>query len=639
MKKIIFSVFFLPFLAFAQAPAGYYNGTVGLTGYALKTKVYEIIAGGNYNWNYGDLSEYYKQTDLDVYYDHTPANNPNGGNYILLDTYSEIPGSTDAYEYNATQLVGSSSAEGNGYNREHVVPQSTFYSNYPMYSDLHFVIPTDARINQLRSNYPYGIGTNAPSGIHYTFTNGSKIADDLTPGYPYSGRVYEPIDEFKGDIARAILYFVTRYESKLPSFKFEQYATSSTQQIPANDRSALDGTQERGIDPTYINMLKQWHALDPVSQKEIDRNNAVFAIQKNRNPFVDNPAWVDLIWSETPDAVAPAAPVNLTVTQQNAYFVNLSWTPSTEPDVLGYKVFMNGSTTPVAITKTNSVSIDRLTPGTAYTFTVKAYDKGYLESVDSNVASATTLTSDGFAKDLMVTKYLEGTGNNKAIEITNKTGHEVNLNNYNLSIQFYNSANSNYYFSEAYQLEGKVANNETFVVLNPNANFSCYTNAQAKFVTAADPLTFTGSNYVELSYNGNVTVDAIGIKDTSNSLANQSLYRLATVSQPVTTFDASEWQVYASNYCQNLGVLGTSDVIYAENEIKIYPNPVRGPELFVSAEDLAKIKSLQIFDMSGRLLINRERPFRTQNSVEVSALQPGVYMLKIDGRTLRFIKK
>ncbi len=636
MKKLIFSALFLPFLAFSQAPAGYYDGTAGLSGYALKSKVYEIISANNYNWHYGDLPDYYKQTDIDVYYDHTPATNPTGGNYILLDMYSEIPGGADSYEYNTTQIVGAATAEGAVYNREHIVPQNTFYSYYPMYSDLHFVIPTDGYINQRRGNYPYGI---AGSTVHYTFSNTSQIANDLTPGYAYTGRVYEPIDEFKGDIARSILYFVTRYEAKLPSFRYEQYANSNTNQIPANDRSPLDGTAERALDAAYINMLKQWNTLDPVSQKEIDRNNTVFAIQKNRNPFIDNMQWVDLIWSETPDAVPPSVPANLTVAQQNAHFVNLSWTASPEADVLGYNIYMDGSATPVARTKSTSISIDRLTPSTTYSFTVKAYDKGYLESAQSNTVNAVTLASDGFAKDLMITKYLEGTGNNKAIEITNNTGHEVNLNNYSLGIQFYNSAGPNYYFDEGYQLEGKAAPGETFVVLNPNASFSCYTNAQARFVTASAPLTFSGYNYVELTYTGNNTVDAIGVKDTDNSLGNQSLYRLPSVTQPTATFDLGEWQVYGSNYCNNLGTLGSADVIYADNKIVIYPNPVSGPELFVDGKDITKVKTVQVFDMSGRLMFSKDNPFRTDNAVDVSALKSGVYMLKIDSKVLRFIKK
>ncbi len=636
MKKFLLAIFFLPFLGFSQG--GYYDGTAGLTGYALKSKVHDIISAKNINWHYGDLQNYYKQTDLDVYYDHTPANNPffntatNTTDYILLDIYSEIPGGPDSYEYNSTQLIGTGSAEGNGWNREHMIPQSTFstgsISDYPMYSDLFHVIPVDARINQLRSNYPYGM---VGSTIYYTFSNGSRIGNSAIPGSAYTGRVYEPIDEFKGDVARTLLYFAVRYEGKLGGFNHFAGTT------PANDVSQFDGTEERAFDPAYISMLKQWNTLDPVSQKEIDRNNMVYSIQKNRNPFIDNPSWVNLIWSETLDNIAPLAPTNLAVTQQNANFVNLSWTPSSDTDILGYRIYMNGAATPIVTTKSTSISIDHLTPSTTYNFVVKSFDKGYLESPASNTISAATIASDNFAKDLMITKYLEGSGNNKAIEITNKTGHEVDLNNYRLNIQFFNG--TSYYFSDTFELEGTVADGETFVILNPNSAFTCYTNAQARFVTASTPMTFTGSQYLELAYNKNVPVDVIGTKDATNSNGNVSLYRLSSVNQPTATFNLNEWQSYTSNYCLNLGTLGTSNILFVENDdLTLYPNPVQ-EKLFVSGKDAEKIQSAEIYDMNGRQILNVKVPFRNGNSINVENLSSGVYILKTDKKVFRFIKK
>jgi endonuclease I len=623
MKKFLFFGFLIPFFAFSQVPAGYYDGTAGLTGYALKTKLSEIISR-NYNWNYGDLPGYYNQTDLDKYYDHDVTNTT-----LLLDIYSEIPLGPDAYEYTTSQLIGPALAEGMGYNREHILPQSTFDSYYPMYSDLHFVIPTDARINQLRSNYPHAVGGGT---THYTFSNTSKIMNDNTAGYGYTGRVYEPIDAFKGDVARIILYFAVRYETKLGSFNYAQGTG------PANDTNPFNGTAEYAFDPGYLEMLKLWHANDPVSTREIDRNNAVFNLQKNRNPFIDNPGWVNIIWSETPDAVAPQAPSNLAVTQTGAHFITLSWTPSPDTDVLGYRIYMNGTTTPVTVTKGTSVSIDRLTPLTAYSFTVRSYDKAYLESPASNTAAATTLFADAYAKDLMITKFIEGSSNNKAIEILNNTGHPVNLNNYNLRIQFYNSSSSNYYFSESFQLEGTAAPGERFVVRNPKATFTCYSNEQAKFVTASDPLTYSGSQYVELSYKGNTVVDAIGVKDAFNSLGDLSLYR-QYATQPNTTFTMSEWQSYPMDYCQNLGVLGVSDVIFADGkEIRIYPNPV-SDDLFASGKGTGQVQEAKIYDLSGKLIKSESYPFRNKKSIDVGFLEPGVYLLDLDGISFKFIKK
>ena len=621
MTKFLFSAVFLSALFQAQVPAGYYDGTTGLTGYALKTKLHDIISNKTVNWHYGDLTNYYNQTDLDQYYDHGVSNTT-----LLLDIYSEIPTGTDSYEYTTAQIIGSAGSEGLGWNREHMMPQSTFYSNYPMYSDLFYVVPTDARINQLRSNYPYGV---AGTTTYYTFSNTSRIGNSAIPNYVYTGRVYEPIDEFKGDVARSLLYFAVRYEGKLGTFNYNNNTN------PASDTNPLDGNEERAFEPAYLAMLLQWHTQDPVSQREIDRNNAVYNLQKNRNPFIDNPSWVSAIWSQTPDSVAPDAPSNLTVSQNSAYFVNLNWNVSSSSDVIGYKIYQNG--TLVGVSKTNSFTVDHLTPSTAYNFTVKAYDNGYLYSSDSNSSSTTTLATDVYAKDLYVSKYLEGSSNNKALEITNKTGHAINLSDYRLSIQY--SSGSSYYFPDPFELEGTVQNNESFVVVNPNANFTCFTVSQAKIATAAPQMTFSGSNYIELRYKSS-TVDGIGVMSQSNTsvLANVSLYRKSTVTNPTTAFDINEWNIYGSDYCQDLGTLSTSEVVLTNaKELSIYPNPV-SENLFVNG-DVETVKNAMIYDYSGKLLYSEKQPFKNKKNISVQTLESGNYILNLDGQSFKFIKK
>lgn len=642
MKKILFPIILISSYISAQIPAGYYNGTAGLTGYALKSKLHDIISEKNINWHYDGIQLFYKQTDLDKYYDHDASNTE-----YLLDIYSEIPNGPDSYEYVSSQL-GGGSAEGSGYNKEHMMPQSTFttiwyeankkktISDYPMFSDLNFIIPADARINQLRNNYPYGI---AGTTNYYTFTNNSKISKSAIPNYPYAGRVYEPIDEFKGDVARSLLYFAVRYEGKLGSFN-TAYSTSANIN-PTTDQCPLDGTEERAIDLPYIEMLKQWSAADPVSQREIDRNNAIYAIQNNRNPFIDHPEWVNMIWSETPDAIAPSAPGSLTSTQQNAYFVNLNWTASPETDVLGYRIYMNGAAVPIATTKSTFISIDHLDPSTTYTFTVTAYDKGYLESPVSNTVTASTIASDSYAKDLIITKYISGTNNttvsNNALEITNRTGHEVNLNNYRINILLKNTQ-GNYYRADTYELEGKVSNNETFVILNPKSTLSCYTNSQARFVTSSDPMAFRGDNYVELAYNQFVTIDAIGTKYVANTNGNVSLYRKGSIGQPTNTFNISEWDSYPSNYCQNLGTLSTTELIASKDKkLGIYPNPVHD-RLFVNG-DIEKIKTAQVIDFSGKVIFTEKDPFRNKKDISVQGIPTGTYILRLDDHTQQFIKK
>ncbi|MBS1573622.1 MAG: endonuclease [Bacteroidetes bacterium] len=624
MKKLYFILSILPlFLSAQQIPAGYYNGTQGLTGYSLKSKLHELIIK-NYNWHYGDLPNYYGITDLDKYYENDNS---------ILDIYSEIPTGPDAYSYSVGNLIGSSSAEGQGYNREHMMPQSTFNSEYPMYSDLFFVVPTDARINQLRSNYPYGVSTTVPSNVFYIFTNSSKIGKNADTSY-YTGRVYEPIDEFKGDIARTMLYFAVRYEGKLGTFNFYPGTTN------ANDTNPLNGTEERAFDSWFLNLMLQWHNQDPVSQREIDRNNLVYGIQKNRNPFIDHPEWVDMIWNQTPSNTTPIAPQNLTITETSANFAKLNWN-NNDTSVIGYKVYVDGVLH--GYTSNTNYIVDHLSPNTNYTITIKSYNNSYLDSSFSTTTVSTQANSS-FAKDLRITKYIEGTTSsttsvfNNALEITNQTGHEVNLEGYKLNIQNYNSTSATYYFSNAFQLEGKVAAGETFVIINPYANLACFPMAQAKFVTASTPLTFTGSQYVELSYKGN-PIDAVGLKNTSNTNNNVSLYRKATILQPNPIFDISEWQSYPMNYCEGLGSLQSSEVkINNTNSFTLFPNPAENI-LYIQGKNIQQIKKASIFDVNFRKISETINPFIKENHIDIHHLTSGNYWLLIDEQALKFIKK
>ncbi len=630
MRKILLPALLLPFFAFSQVPAGYYNGTAGLSGFALKTKLHEIISQKIYSYHYSAIAGFYQQTDADNYYEN---------NGSVLDIYSENPNGPET-EYTFSQLIGSASAEGLGFNREHGMPQSMYYGTYPMYSDLHYLIPTDAWINQRRSNYPYARN----NGNNTIFSNGSKLGNSTTPGY--SNLVYEPIDEFKGDVARYLLYFVTRYEGSLNMFNHMLTV------------SPLDGTEEKGYENWYITMLLDWHNLDPVSQKEVDRNNAVYTIQKIRNPFVDNPAWVSAIWGTAADTVAPQAPTALAVTETGESYVKLIWQPSPDADVLGYKIYVDGVLS--GYTKTNTYYLDRLAPSSTRNISVKAYDAGNLLSPDSNVVSATTLASDEFARDLMITKYIEGTTSstngifNNAIEITNKTGHPVRLNNYHLSIQFPGSG-STYYFSDSFMLEGTIEPGESKVIINPNASFTSYVVNAADAVTSAPPLTFSGSHYIELAHvtkylktasTNNydlayTTVDAVGFKDTSNSLNNMSLYRNTNVTDPNVNFTMSEWTQHPINYTVGLGedlVLNTQEYAVSD-DLKVYPNPVKDGLVYVSGSNLQKIKSAALIDMSGRMLLDLKNPFKSSNSIDVSALADGMYVLKLDQHVFKIVKK
>ena len=264
-------------IAFAQIPPGYYATATG-TGYTLKTQLYNIIKNNTNTTshaNYGDLWTLYTQSAFrDHYYENDNS---------LMDVYSEKPAGADAYQYTSTgSQCGNYTAEGSCYNREHVMPQSVFgQDNYPMYSDAHYLLPTDGYVNNKRDNFPYGRVNSAT----YTSTNGSKLGQNMNSGYSagYSGVVFEPIDEFKGDIARALLYFATRYETQVTGWSYTMF----------------NGTSTQVYTDAFKNILLTWNDLDPVSPYEIAKNNAVYVFQNNRNPYIDHPEYVHTVWGPT----------------------------------------------------------------------------------------------------------------------------------------------------------------------------------------------------------------------------------------------------------------------------------------------------------------------------------------------------
>lgn len=286
MKKILFLPFlFCNLLLVAQPPSGYYNTATG-TGYTLKAQLHTIIKNSHVPQTYGQIWTLYTDSAFrDSYYEN---------NNTLLDFYSEKPSGSDAYEYSfTTQQCGGTSAtqEGFCYNREHIIPQSYFdnFQEEPMKSDVFHVFPSDAWVNSQRGNFPFGV-VNNPT---YTSSNGSKKGNNSNTGYAtgYSSTVFEPIDEFKGDVARAFFYFVTRYEENLLDF----YNSNTFIGCPA--KYMFDGTLNKSFTQPFLNILYQWHIQDPVSAKEIAQNNAIFNHQGNRNPYIDNPQWITTVWS------------------------------------------------------------------------------------------------------------------------------------------------------------------------------------------------------------------------------------------------------------------------------------------------------------------------------------------------------
>ena len=249
----------------AAAPAGYYSSCEGKGGATLLTALNAKI-GPHTTVSYKNLYTVYKQSDVDA-------------QGKIWDMYSTKRWSV------SDPKCGNYSYVGDCYNREHSFPKSWFDDATPMYSDAYHIYPTDGKVNGQRSNFPYGECAN---GITLPSHGGvdalGKLGKSTFPGY--TGTVFEPVDDYKGDFARTYFYMAACYNDKIATWHSDMLASN---RYPVFSSWALD-------------LLLKWHRMDPVSDKEIKRNEAVSSFQKNRNPFIDHPEMVEYIWGSKKDS-------------------------------------------------------------------------------------------------------------------------------------------------------------------------------------------------------------------------------------------------------------------------------------------------------------------------------------------------
>lgn len=263
MRKVIVIFFSFSFsFLLAQVPEGYYQSAIGKSGEELRIALFGII-NDHTELQYSELWNAFTYTDV------MPSEN-------VWDMYSDLPDDTAAYYFTFFEdQCGNYSQEGDCYNREHTVPKSWFSSEMPMKTDLFHLYPTDGWVNNKRSNFPYGQVSN-PTWIS---TNGSKLGPCTYIGY--TGTVFEPIDAYKGDLARSYFYMTVRYMDK---------------NLGQDTLSVFNGSQ---LLEWAQNMFMDWHIMDPVSSKEIERNDVIYNhFQHNRNPFIDCPELVDYLFGD-----------------------------------------------------------------------------------------------------------------------------------------------------------------------------------------------------------------------------------------------------------------------------------------------------------------------------------------------------
>ena len=245
----------------AEAPQNYYSSCENLGGKALLQQLCNVVGNPDVT-SYAGLWTTYLTSDVDE----------NGKIWDMYSTKRWTPKS---------EQCGSYKNIGDCYNREHSFPKSWFNEKSPMVSDAFHIYPTDGKVNGQRSNFPYG---ECEDGT-YVASSGSvqalgKLGKCTFSGY--TGTVWEPDDEYKGDLARTYFYMAACYNDKIASWSSDMLAKNN---YPCYTTWA-------------VNLLMKWNEQDPVSEKELKRQEAVYAVQGNRNPFIDHPEMADYIWGD-----------------------------------------------------------------------------------------------------------------------------------------------------------------------------------------------------------------------------------------------------------------------------------------------------------------------------------------------------
>lgn len=240
-----------------QIPEGYYESATGLAEGELKTALSTIIKKGkrlDYGSGSGKTWSGFEKTDL----------HPEG--YVW-----------DMYSYEKRIFPGNAKAPG-GMNIEHSVAKSWWGGTQnDAYKDLYHLNPSDANANSARSNYPLGIVEDGKKV-------GSLKIGSNTFGSEYSGICFEPLDEYKGDFARAYMYMFTCYEDL-------NWTGTNAPTMVKNEKYPM-------LRPWSADLLLEWHRNDPVSEKEQYRADEIYKIQENRNPFIDYPEIAEYLWGE-----------------------------------------------------------------------------------------------------------------------------------------------------------------------------------------------------------------------------------------------------------------------------------------------------------------------------------------------------
>lgn len=611
MKKLFLLLNALLFISvsIAQIPSGYYDQAQGKTGASLKTELYTIIKDHSVqSYTPGVWNAFYT-TDIK-------------SNGKVWDMYSNFD-----WTFGNNQC-GTYSGEGSCYNREHSFPKSWFGDVSPMNTDLFHIYPTDGYVNGKRGNYPFGEVSNAS----WTSTNGSKVGSNSLAGY--SGTVFEPIDEYKGDFARTYFYMATRYENVISNWNSD----------------VLNGSTYPVYTEWQLDMLISWHEQDPVSQKETDRNNAVYAIQHNRNPFIDHPEYVASVWG-----TASTSP-NI----GNVY--NLPLEPSaTEVTTIYATITDNGTITSAKLEwgLSSSALSNQLTMqanGDIYSADIPAQAEGVsvyytITAVDDESESSTTSVytyTVYIPAGPIVLPVLEDfeDGDLGIFSAVSVVGADETWHRYTYAT----TGNS---FAKMSGFNNGTVPNEDWLITAP-IDFDSYSDESLSFKTSmnyADATTVFHVLYSD-NYSGEGdpnSADWINITGEADlSVGNYDWVESGTIDlseligenaiafKYVCTTESETWQLDDIAIGGTPVQTGIDDVVSA-NQLRIFPNPANSWIQFTNSDP--QEATILIYNYLGQLKFEEKLKLSPNYKMDIDFLNAGIYILQLnntDGKIQNF---
>ncbi|MFZ9197651.1 MAG: endonuclease [Bacilli bacterium] len=642
---------------------GYYDDfvTEGMAGNTLKTALNDRIKNHTVITPYAETK--YAMAIVDRDYTKSPLANGTSYNFTNTSTdnpylrlmYGKYNGSTNAYQWNADHTTI--------WNKEHTWAKSlgNFGETAPAGTDLHHLIAADQNNNNYHSNLDFGeVISGATNVLDERGNISGKTGYSSLSG---SKKVYEPADEYKGDIARMVFYMATRYLT---------YSSTGNPQLRLVD-NVVGGTTVTSSATVYgelgiLSHYLQWNEEDPVDAYEIKRNNLIYHnFQGNRNPYIDHPEWAEIVfdtsytgagativsgtssvgnnpaWAAASGVTLSSISVNatsmLTTYALNEAFdstglvVTATMSDNSTKVVTGWTTDYDGVTSfgssgnkTVTVTyveggvsqsttfnitvdnKTlNSLSLDTTNVTTTFAFQGTFNQDNLIVNAVYSDASTRTIPSSNYtssspdltdlgsqnitisyaglsqtyaiqvtlqganlvvANDLFFSEYMEGSSNNKYVEIYNGTGDSINLEDYQVKL-FANGATTP---TNTLDLTGTLPHDEVIIIYNSSINASILSIINAHgYKVSSSVANFNGDDGVGLYLNG-VLIDQIGIvggtdpgsawtgtgtNGSAYSTLDRTLVRSSSVYQGNTSYlwtgSTSEWTAYAIDTSTYLG--------------------------------------------------------------------------------------